>query len=110
MDGGGGGDGGKREERRGQVAPESKCLCRMDLVKHWPGAPYNQPPPRKHTPLLLALALFEKLTHTQTHTSHPPPLRTLPQAGRPALFMSAVGGRKNAPQETGCRAGRAGPL
>lgn len=91
-------------ERRGQVAPESQGLCRLDLVKHWPGAPYKQPP-RKHTPLLLPPALFKTYTHTQSHTSRPQPLRTLPQAGRPALFMSVVGEGKMLPRKLGAGPG-----
>lgn len=105
----------------GQVAPESQCLCRLDSVKGWPGAPpthtHSPPtkkqPPRRHTPLLLALFLLFK-KKKKKNLAQAPGQRTLgplPQAGRPKCFMSAVGkgrwgGMGGAPQETGRSAGQ----
>lgn len=95
-------------EGRGQVAPESLGLCRLDFVKHWPGAPLQPTTRRAHT-LLLPPTLFLQLVQTLTHI-----LPTAPQASSPGrkagAFHVCSGGRKNAPQETGRNAGRAGPF
>lgn len=78
---------------RGQVASESQCLCRLDPVKLWPSAPYNHrhisTQPRSYCP-----TFFFWRSNTLRLTLTRSPLRSLPQAGKPVLFMSAVGEEK----------------